>query len=103
MAFQDEADAWYELESPLRKVTRQRRRENFQRGGGTGGESGPIKLFKNRLEIDYADDLSDGEGNEDEEEEEEVFDADALFVPPSSDDEAPIVNAKRDPDSDSDF
>ncbi|GAA5985951.1 hypothetical protein JCM5350_007817 [Sporobolomyces pararoseus] len=98
----DESDAWFELESPLRKVNRQRRRENLQRGG-TEGELGPIKLLKNRLEIDYADDLSDGEGGDQEEEEEEIFDGDALFEPPSSDEEAPVVNTRREPDSDSDF
>lgn len=103
---QDEADAWIGLESPLRYVNRQRRRENLQRGGGDGrDEIGPIRLYKNWAEIDYADDASDGDDDDDDAGEEE-FDGDALFEP-SSDDDAPIVNGpatRREPDTDdSDF
>ncbi|GAA5930620.1 uncharacterized protein JCM15063_002416 [Sporobolomyces koalae] len=100
-----EPDAWFELESPLRRVNRLRRREQLQSGGGGGqADPGTIQLLKNRAEIEYAEDESDRDGQEEEEEEDEVpFDGDALFVP-SSEDEGPVVVGRAaDQDSDSDF
>lgn len=94
----DEAQAWIDLESPLRKVNGQRKRE--LRAGEV--DRGPIRLFTSWSEIEYANEVSDGErGEEDEEEEEVEFDGDALFEP-SSEEEAPVATTTRRPELDTD-
>ncbi|GAA6062745.1 hypothetical protein JCM10212_000385 [Sporobolomyces blumeae] len=103
-----EGACWDALEKGLRFINRVRRRQALVadaiEADSVSTEQGPIKLFKNKAEIEYADDSSgdEGPGAREGDDDEEEFDGDALFVP-SSDDEAPVVMIRRDQDSDSDF